>query len=179
MKVLDKDNPESRFFEIVQRSSYPDGEDPFVKTKSLVIKPDGTYNLYALGSQVDCSTLDLPVQELEKSTVTELDKKLSELDICQGNCDEKVLKFVKKRKSSIKYKGSVSAKLDNSLIGGLKNNSLFPKHGTVRHKNCTILVHKSKKRCNPCQLYRTSLLKLAKQQARSEHIVMYILTRIG
>ena len=164
----DASQQEIRLFEIVQRGECPDDEDPFEKLKTLTIAPDGSCKLYSLGKKIELKNCGLPPKVTDSGFNT-FDEQMSQLVICKGNSDQKIIEAMRKRKGVIKHKNVISAYLDNSLVGGLKLDPTFPKTATVRHKLCTILVQKNKQRCKSCQMYRKTLLKLAKLHRLSEY----------
>ena len=165
-----RSNEEARFFEILKLSQETSG-DPFVKVKTLVVGNDGRYKLYALCHPIDTAKIGLP-EILCQDKLPQFDKDLADLALCKGNNDDKHIELLKKRKGVIKNKTTTTAYLDTTLEAGLEMADI-PKGGTVRHRDCTILVNRQEVRCGPCRKYTSTLQKLTRRQISSTYHSMY------
>ena len=128
---------------LVERGKCPDDdEDPFEKLRTLTIAPDGLCQLYSLGQKIGLKNCGLPPQVTDSGFNT-FDEQMSQLVICKGNSDQKIIEAMRNWKGVIKHNNVTSAYLDNSLVGGLRLDPTFPKTETARHnKLCTILIKK-------------------------------------
>ena len=169
---------EIRLFEMVKRSMVPDGEDPFKKLKTLVIAPNGSYTLYAIGKRIWPIKFGLP-PTVTPDTIGDLDTQLSQLAICKGNSDETMKKAILKRVGVSKYRNVAKSYVDYTIVGGLETDHSYPTNGTVRHPKCSILVKKGKDRCRLCQSNRNNLLIITTTGRTSECQVSFLAVAVG
>ena len=159
---------EIRLFEMVKRGMVPDGEDPFIKLKTLEIAQNGSYALYVIGKRVWPIKFGLP-PTITPDTIGDLDAQLSLLAICKGNSDEDMKKAILRSVGLSKYRNVMKLYVDYTIAGGLEADHCLPTNGTVRHQKCSILVKKGEDRCRLCRANRKKLSIITTAGWTSEH----------
>ena len=153
-------------------------QDPLVKIMSLIIQKDRTYEIFVLGRRVNLSQLGLPKIATDRDLIIISSSLESTMKICHGLSNEKFVQYLKRKKGAIKSsKGRLSAYLDTSLEGGIKQDPEYPHSTTIRTTQCTMLVMKNDGDvCKFCTQYARNLKIMANRPTAGLHITVYILT---
>ena len=85
---------------MVMLKEVSDVRDPLVKTTTLTIYKDRTYEVFVLGRRATVEDLGLP-QTLNSRNLKTLSDSLANMIICQGLNEDRFLQYLTRRKGSI------------------------------------------------------------------------------